>query len=69
MTIDAAIISYYNMVRTQRLVGDLSLVVERDLFGQEPLNQFHGPTVGNRLEEQLAVWPRSCCLFKNVRRG
>lgn len=53
MMIDAAIIGYYNMLRTQRWIGNLSLVVERELFGQEPLNEIHGPTVGNRLEEQL----------------
>ena len=53
MRIDAAIIGYYNMLRTQRWIGDLSLVVERELFGQAPLNEIHGPEVGERLEEQL----------------
>ena len=53
MMVDAAIIGYYNMLRTQRWIGNLSLVVERDLFGQEPLNEIHGPTVGGRLEDQL----------------
>jgi hypothetical protein len=50
---DAAVIGYYNLIRTQRWIGDLSLVVERDLFGQEPLNADHGHIVGDRLEEQL----------------
>ncbi len=53
MRIDAAVMGYYNVIRTQRWIGDLSLVVERELFGQEPLNEIHGPQVGERLEEQL----------------
>ena len=52
MKIDAAVIAYYTF-RTQRWIGDLSLVVERELFGQEPLNLIHGPRVGERLEGQL----------------
>ena len=46
-------IGYFNMLRTQRWIGDLCLVVERELFGQEPLNEIHGDKVGDRLEEQL----------------
>lgn len=53
MMVDAAVIAYYNMLRTQGWIGNLSLVVERELFGQEPLNEIHGPTVGDALEEQL----------------
>ena len=53
MMIDAPIIAYYNMLRTQRWIGNLSLVVERDFFGQEPLNAVHGPKVGDKLEKQL----------------
>ena len=41
------------MLRVQGWIGNLNLVVERDAFGQEPLNYYHGDTVGNRLEEQL----------------
>jgi hypothetical protein len=51
--LDAAVIAHYNMLRAQRWIGDLSLVVERDLFGQEPLNAYHGHLVGDRLEKQL----------------
>jgi hypothetical protein len=54
MMIDAAIISYFNVLRTQRWIGNLSLVVERELFGEEPLNQVHGHAVGDRLQEQLS---------------
>jgi hypothetical protein len=53
MMIDTAIIAYFNLLRVQGWIGNLCLVVERDAFGQEPLNYYHGDTVGNRLEEQL----------------
>jgi hypothetical protein len=53
MMIDTAVISYYNFIRVQGWIGNLSLVTERELFGQEPLNEIHGPQVGDRLEEQL----------------
>ena len=53
MQIDAAIVAYFNLLRTQGWIGNLALVVERQLFGQEPLNEIHGPQVGDRLEEQL----------------
>ncbi len=53
MMIDTAVISYYNFIRVQGWIGNLSLVFERELFGQEPLNQIHGPQVGDMLEEQL----------------
>ncbi len=53
MMIDTAVISYYNYIRVQGWVGNLSLVFEREHFGQEPLNEIHGPQVGDGLEEQL----------------
>ena len=53
MQIDAAILAYFNLLRTQSWLGNLALVVERELFGQEPLNEIHGPQVGDALEEQL----------------
>ena len=53
MMIDAAIIAYYNMLRVQGWIGNLSIVVERELFGQEPLNKYHGHVVGDQLEKQL----------------
>jgi len=53
MMADSAIIAYQNMLRVQGWIGNLCLVVERDLFGQEPLNQFHGATVGAQLEQKL----------------
>jgi hypothetical protein len=53
MKIDAAIVSYFNMIRAQKWIGNLSIVVERELFGQEPLSEIHGPIVGGSLEEKL----------------
>jgi hypothetical protein len=53
MMIDSAIIAYYNLIRAQRWIGDTALVVERELFGQAPLNEFQGATVGDRLTEQI----------------
>jgi hypothetical protein len=53
MQIDAAILAYFNLLRTQSWIGNLALVTERQLFGEAPLNQIHGPRVGDMLEEQL----------------
>ena len=53
MQIDAAIIAYYNLLRVQGWIGNIALVVERQLFGKEPLNEIHGSQVGDMLEEQL----------------
>jgi hypothetical protein len=53
MMIDAAVVGYFNMMRAQGWIGNLSLVVERELFGQAPLNEIHGSTVGAALEEKL----------------
>src|SRR5882724_10327285 len=50
---DSAIIAYHNILRLQAWIGNISLVVERDLFGQTPLDQIHGPTVGEKLSEEL----------------
>jgi hypothetical protein len=53
MTADSAVIAYHNMLRVQGSIGNLCLVVERKLFGQEPLNQYHGYTVGKQLTEEI----------------
>jgi hypothetical protein len=50
---DSAIIAYHNILRLQAWIGNISLVVEHDLFGQTPLDQIHGPTVGEKLSEEL----------------
>jgi len=41
-------------IRVQRWIGDTALVVERELFGQKPLNEIHGSTVGEHLAEQIS---------------
>jgi hypothetical protein len=53
MMADSAILAYHNMLRVQGWIGNICLVVERELFGQEPLNQYHGHTVGKKLTEQI----------------
>lgn len=53
MRIDTAVVAYYNFIRTQGWIGNLSLVFEREVFGQTPLNQAHGATLGAKLREDL----------------
>ena len=53
MMIDTAIVAYYNFLRVQRWIGDLSLVFEQELFGAAPLNEIHGPTLGDKLRDEL----------------
>jgi len=53
MMADSAVIAYRNMLRVQGWIDNLCLVVERELFGQEPLNQYHGHTVGKKLTEEI----------------
>jgi len=57
MMIDSAVIAFYNMLRVQGWVGNSALVVERELFGQDSLNEFNGSTVGDRLAEQITRPP------------
>jgi hypothetical protein len=54
MNADTAIIAYRNLLRIEAWVGSLCLTVERELFGQAPLDQLQGPTVGKRLTEEIA---------------
>ena len=54
MMADSALIAYHNMLRVQGWIGSLCLTVERELFGQAPLSEIHGPTVGNQLAEEIA---------------
>ncbi len=54
MMVDSAIIAYRNMLRVQGWIGSLCLTVERELFGQAPLNELHGHTVGERLTQEIA---------------
>ena len=54
MVADSAILAYRNMLRVQGWIGNLCLVVERELFGQAPLNELHGHTVGKQLTNEIA---------------
>ena len=53
MIIDTALIAYYNVLRVQGWIGNLSLAFERKAFGQSSLNEIHGPELGDRLRDQL----------------
>lgn len=53
MLVDSAIIAYRQMLRLQGWMDSICLIVERDLFGQAPLNEIHGLTVGDKLEDQI----------------
>lgn len=53
MMADSAVLAYRNMLRVQSWICSISVVIERELFGQAPLSELHGPSVGNRLEEQI----------------
>jgi hypothetical protein len=53
MMIDAAVIAYYNLLRTQGWMGNLSLLVERELFGQRSLDETCGSTLSSRVREEL----------------
>lgn len=54
MMADSAIIAYRNMLQVQGWIGNLCLTVERELFGQAPLDRLQGHTVGQQLTEQIA---------------
>jgi hypothetical protein len=53
MVADSAILAYRNMLRVQGWIGNLCLVVERELFGQAPLNELHGHAVGKQLTNEI----------------
>jgi len=50
---DSAIISYRHMLRIQEWIDSICPNVERQLFGQETLQEVHGERVGDRIEEQI----------------
>ena len=53
MHADSAILAYRHMLRIQEWIDSICLTVERQLFGQEPLQEIHGEKVGDKLEKQL----------------
>lgn len=57
MLVDLAILGYYNALRVQGWIGNLSLWIEHELFGQAApavkLRRQHGPIEGLAVEESL----------------
>jgi hypothetical protein len=57
MLVDLAVLGYYNALRVQGWIGNLSLWVEHELFGQSApavkLRRQHGPFEGLAVEESL----------------
>jgi hypothetical protein len=53
MRIDAAVIAYFNVLRTQMLMGNLRLAVEQELFGEEGLREVHGEIAAAGIEEKV----------------
>jgi hypothetical protein len=68
MRADIAIIAYRNLLRVQGWIGSLCLTVERELFGQAPLNEIHGATVGKELEKQLRQLEENILLLERCHR-
>ena len=42
MLADMAVLAYRNLLRIQGWIGSLCLVMERELFGQEPVSEANG---------------------------
>jgi hypothetical protein len=52
MHADSAILAYRHMLRIQGWIDSICITVERDLFGQAPLQEIHGERVGGNIEKQ-----------------
>ena len=59
MLADTAIAAYRNFLRIQGWIGSVCLVVERELFGQEPVSEANGATVGERIEREMHQFEHS----------
>ncbi len=53
MFADLAVLAYYNSIRVQGWTGNLCLVIERELFGQDPLHLVDGRFDGTTIEDRL----------------
>ena len=53
MLIDTAIIAYRNLLRVQGWIGSVSLIVQRELFGQDPLEASHGHAGAMAIEARV----------------
>jgi hypothetical protein len=59
MLADTAVLAYRNVLRIQGWIGSLCLVMERELFGQEPVSELNGATVGERIEREMHQFEQS----------
>jgi hypothetical protein len=53
MMADSAVLAYHNMLRVQGWIGNICLTVERELFGQVPLNELQGEKAAETLKDQI----------------
>lgn len=53
MLADSAVIAYRNLLRIQGWIGSTALVVQRELFGQEPLEMLHGYGEAMEIEKRV----------------
>ena len=53
MMADTAIIAYRNFLRVQSWVGSTSLIVQSELYGQQPLEESHGHTAAMAIESRI----------------
>lgn len=53
MLADTAIVAYRNLLRTQVWIGSTAAVVQRELFGQEPLQGTLGPNEADSIERRI----------------
>jgi hypothetical protein len=53
MLADTAVIAYRNILRLQGWIGSTCLIVERELFGQEPISEIYGAIGADSLEKQI----------------
>ena len=53
MLADSAVLAYRNLLRVQAWIGSTSLVVQPELFGQEPLEATHGNVAAIAIEMRV----------------
>ena len=53
MLADSAIISYRNLLRVQGWIGSTSLIIQSELYGQQPLEESHGHTAAMAIERRV----------------
>lgn len=53
MLADTAIVAYRNLLRAQMWIGSTAAVVQRELFGQEPLQSTYGPSEADSIERRV----------------